>query len=79
MKADKILHILAGYAIAMTIGLWWPIIGFCIALAAGAAKELIYDLALRKGTPDWYDFIFTVGGASVALAILNLNHVTRLL
>jgi hypothetical protein len=35
----------------------------------GGAKELIYDKAMKKGYPDWMDFIVTVLGGIVVTAI----------
>ncbi len=77
MKTDKILHFLAGYAIVMTIGLWLPIcgptVGIIAGVVAGAAKELIYDKAMRRGTPDWWDFIYTGAGSVAAFAMAFIH------
>lgn len=69
MKTDKILHFLAGYAISMTVWLWNPWMGLAAGVLAGTLKELIYDRALGKGTPDGRDFWVTVAGTVVAFGI----------
>ena len=43
----------------------------------GAAKELIYDLWMKKGTPEWIDFIGTtiggIVGTTLAFVIIVLT------
>lgn len=68
---DKIDHLVAGYAIAITIGIQsTPLIGFIAGAVAGAAKELVWDWWLGKGEPEWFDFIATLIGAALALLII---------
>jgi len=75
MARDKKLHFIAGFIIAL-IGSFifkgftpfYPLIGFTLGIIAGAGKELIWDYSLGKGTPEFQDFLATVGG-SVAGAI----------
>ncbi len=74
MKTDKILHAFAGYAIALTIGLWWPVIGLVAGIVIGAAKEVIYDKVLNRGTYDVVDFLYTVGGAVAAFVVLVIHN-----
>ena len=31
-------------------------------MIVAAAKEVIWDKYLQRGTPDWKDFIFTIAG-----------------
>jgi hypothetical protein len=43
--------------------------GMAATIVAGAAKELIYDKAMGRGTPELADFGATVMGLSVAVPI----------
>jgi hypothetical protein len=71
MPIDKLLHLLAGAAIAATVALYAdPIYGLAAGIAAGIAKEL-YDRA-GYGTPDIKDFIATAFGATVVLPAILL-------
>jgi hypothetical protein len=66
MPIDKLLHLLAGAAIAATVALYTgPLYGLAAGIAAGIAKEL-YDRA-GYGTPDFKDFIATALGAAVVV------------
>jgi hypothetical protein len=69
---DKLLHILAGMAVASWSATGWPTLWWLpitAAVIAGAAKEL-YDRTGR-GTVDRWDFIATtLGGAVVWGALL---------
>lgn len=73
MKTDKILHLLAGYCIAITIGMWSPFVGFATGVVIGAAKELIYDHLLKRGVSDVRDFLVTALGAAVG-SVVALIH-----
>jgi len=72
MARDKKLHFIAGFIIAL-IGSFifkgftpfYPLIGFALGVIAGAAKELIWDYTLDKGTPEMQDFFATAGGSVV--------------
>lgn len=76
MAHDKKLHFIAGFIIAL-IGSFifkgftsfYPLIGFALGVIAGAAKELIRDYALDKGTPEFQDFLATVGGSIVGAIV----------
>lgn len=65
---DKVKHIIAGMIIglitALLIRRFWikdlMILGAVVALLAGAAKELIWDKWLKKGTPEFADAWFTL-------------------
>ena len=78
MRTDLLLHALCGFLIAMTgcfiSGNFW--IGLSAATLAGAGKELIYDMMLKRGTPDKDDAFATawggLAGAVVWLIIVNV-------
>ena len=60
---DKLKHIIAGAALsALFIGFLQELgmYNFLIIALIGAAKEIVYDKIQKKGTPDKWDFFFTV-------------------
>jgi hypothetical protein len=68
---DKLYHFIAGAIIYIFFNIalnnWLPMIPV---IAIGGAKEA-YDYYSGKGTPDWWDFIWTIiGGAFVLLLSL---------
>ena len=72
---DKKLHfalstfisiVLMGIADITNISVWW---GFFTVLLILASKELIWDWAMKKGTPEWMDF---VAGLIPAIIILTI-------
>lgn len=74
MAKDKWLHFLAGMSIAPAVGvLWGALAGLAAAFIIGAAKELIWDLLLKKGTPEWWDFIATVAGGLIGSLLIYLT------
>lgn len=72
MKTDKLLHLLSGYVITITIGLWLPLLGLLAGIVAGAGKELLWDKLLGKGTPELLDAVATIAGSMVAYLILMI-------
>ena len=73
MPRDKKLHILAGLALSLVAGfLICPLIGLATAAVVGALKEIIWDWLLKKGTPEFLDFVATVAGGVVGHALLRL-------
>lgn len=72
---DKVLHFLAGYAIAhvadMRFGDQWEPSGIVSALGAGIGKE-VYDRLSGKGTPETWDAIATMLGG-VAYQFVKVN------
>jgi len=79
MKKDKILHLVAGFIITfiiciisgyINITIWTGIIA---TILIGAGKEIIYDHYMKKGKPEWLDFVWTViGGIMGTLLYLIL-------
>jgi len=67
---DKLYHFFAGIMIYIIFNLilsyYHPIIPV---IFIGAGKE-IYDFYSKKGTPDWWDFIWTVIGGILAMICL---------
>lgn len=77
MKKDKLYHVIAGFLIGLIFGLIKPVAGIILAVGAGAAKELIWDGAMKKGTLDGLDFLATALGGifGTATAILAINYI----
>ena len=71
---DKIYHLVAGFVIAFGLGLIDPFLGLVAGIAAGLAKDIIWDLYLKKGTFEMLDILATIFGAilGTATAILLL-------
>jgi hypothetical protein len=73
MPLDKRKHAYAGLALAIIAGLLFcPLVGLVTAAAVGALKEIIWDWWLKKGTPEFMDFVATVAGGVVGYALLRL-------
>lgn len=78
-SSDKWLHLAAGFIIAFLVGLLGAFYGLCAGVMAAAGKEL-YDKISKKGTPEIWDFIFSVVGVvagvlSVLLARLVFHFI----
>ena len=72
MPRDKILHFIAGAAIAGALSLVFdPLVGFAAGVLAGAAKE-VRDKHTEGATADWMDFVATVGGAALASLLIQI-------
>lgn len=72
IPTDKVLHFIVGAVIClmlMQIIDYWAILPIII---IGALKE-IYDKVSKKGTPDFYDFLYTVLGGSFVLLFMFLS------
>lgn len=65
--SDKIEHYKFCYNLTAKFPPYIRIVTFILALAIGAAKELVYDLMLGKGHPEWADFKADYYGAMDAL------------
>ena len=69
---DKQKHFLAGLALSLLAGLLFcPIVGLATAAVVGALKEIIWDWLLKKGTPEFLDFVATVAGGVLGAVILH--------
>lgn len=80
---DKTWHVYAGILISVLTGFAtyyfttvMPIIGclvgFGCGVAAGLAKEFIWDKAMKKGTFSWHDAIATFWGSLVGAVVLRI-------
>jgi hypothetical protein len=72
LKIDKQAHLLAGAAISGLMVAYGisPVVAFLVSSFVAGAKE-VYD-SLGYGTPDRWDFVVTVLGASTVLPLLIL-------
>ena len=63
VRMDGLLHILCVAILALSLFSFLPYIASIAIAAAGAvAKELIYDLWLKKGVAEWHDIICDLAG-----------------
>lgn len=54
------------------------LIGLGAGICAGAGKELIWDKALKRGTPDVWDFTSTGWGSLIGIAIeIPINDIKK--
>lgn len=75
LTLDKVTHFFAGYAICIT---WFMfthniLVAFLVAALIAALKELVWDWLLKKGTPEWADFIVTLIGGVVAVIVITVH------
>ena len=72
-KQDKLKHLLAGIGISSVLGVQFsPLIGLIAAAIVGALKEIIWDWLLKKGTPEFMDFLATALGGAIAYMVIKL-------
>lgn len=68
---DKLLHFIAGVLIYLFAALFIPLEWALVAVfVIGAAKEALYDMYLKKGTPEPMDYFMTVLPALLMYFIL---------
>ena len=73
MKQDKFKHLLAGIGISLIFGVQFsPLIGLIAAAIVGALKEIIWDWLLKRGTPEFLDFLATALGGAIAYTVIKL-------
>ena len=73
MKTDKLLHVLCGYIIALTVGIWLPWLGALVGVAAAFGKEFLWDRLLKRGTFEWADINATLVGVLTGFSIAFLR------
>ena len=82
IESDKIKHVIAGGAINVaTTGVVYAftkdkkaaiLSGVAASILVSAGKELIYDKAMKRGTPETMDFVAGCIGVSLTLPITLL-------
>lgn len=64
---DGFAHILVSLVIVLALQIVIPFwIAILVSLLIGIAKELIWDLWLKKGTPQWKDIICDLVGILIS-------------
>ena len=72
-KQDKLKHLLAGIGISLVLGVQFsPLIGLIAAAIVGALKEIIWDWLLKRGTPEFLDFLATALGGVIGYMVVKL-------
>lgn len=69
---DKLYHLIAGFVIAFGFGLINPFLGLVAGITVGLAKDIIWDLYLKRGTFEVLDILFTIIGAMLGTAFVIL-------
>jgi len=65
--------LLVGIGISLVFGVQFtPFIGLIIAAIVGALKEIIWDWLLKRGTPEFLDFLATVLGGAIAYMVVKI-------
>ena len=72
-KQDKLKHLLSGIGIGLIFGVQFsPLIGLIAVAIVGALKEIIWDWLLKRGTPEFLDFLATAFGGAIAYMTVKL-------
>jgi zinc transporter ZupT len=72
-KQDKLKHLLTGIGIGLIFGVQFsPLIGLIAAAIVGALKEIIWDWLLKRGTPEFLDFLATAFGGTIVYMAIKL-------
>lgn len=72
--ADGLAHVLVSLVLCAILGAFMPVwIAALSAFAAGIAKELVYDLWMKKGTCDLKDVLCDVMGILIGIIIVLLQ------
>ena len=76
---DKLKHIIAGAALStLAIGFLQELgmYNFLVVALIGAAKEIVYDKMLGKGTPEFWDFAATCLGVAMVMVgyLVGINN-----
>ena len=77
IRRDYNLHFWYGALISLfaifiliVLGFETKFIGFALASLAGLLKEVVWDAMMKKGTPEWLDWLFTsLGGLFMDIGI----------
>lgn len=70
---DGLLHILCSLVLCALLSAFLPVwAAAAITLLVGIGKELVWDLWLKKGTPQWKDIIADIVGIAAAAVIAIL-------
>ena len=74
VRIDGLLHILSIAVIALSLFSFLPYFAsMAISAAVAIAKELVYDLWLKKGTAEWHDIICDAIGIVYASVVFLIS------
>lgn len=73
METDKLLHLLCGYVIAISVGIWLPWAGVVAGVLAAFGKELVWDKWFGKGAFEWQDINATLVGVLAGFCMAFLK------
>lgn len=70
---DGLAHILCSLVLCAVLGAFMPLwAAVLVTLAVGVAKELVWDLWLKKGTAEWRDIVSDSVGIVLGVLIIIL-------
>ena len=71
---DGLAHILVCLVLCAVLGAFLPLwAAVLVTLAIGVAKELVWDLWLKKGTAEWRDIVSDAVGILLGVLIIILH------
>ena len=74
---DGLAHILVSLVLCAVLGVFLPLwVAVLATLAIGAAKELVWDMAMKKGTAEWKDIIADAVGIALGAVLTVLDMLT---
>jgi len=77
IEYDKWLHLMAGYIITLTFGLFgYLLLGIALTFIIAYAKE-VRDHYHETAEFDWWDFVWTLYGIIPALIILYMLYIAK--
>ena len=74
-RTDYFIHFLCGIVISYALwsfGWWWSLVMVTI---IGGVKEIVWDMWMKKGTPEVVDFLCTVAGFIPVILIETVKDV----
>lgn len=70
---DGLAHVLASLVLCAVLGAFMPLwAAVLVTLAVGVAKELVWDMWMKKGTAEWRDIIADAVGVLLGVFIIIL-------
>lgn len=70
---DGLAHVLASLVLCAVLGAFLPLwAAVLVTLAVGVAKELVWDMWMKKGTAEWRDMVSDTVGIVLGVLIIIL-------
>lgn len=71
---DGLLHILCSLVLCAVLAAFLPLwVAVLATLVIGAAKELVWDMAMKKGTAEWRDIVSDTVGILLGATLVLLD------